>query len=171
MDDKKMDYTEWLFSGSIALVFPFFFKKLLDYVNDDEKVNKMCDKYNKSFTYGMLPSEKTSPEEYKLQQACWNKRAKLQDTINFKKHIFLLIIGLVAVIASGLIKTKSTKMGLGLGGLLSLLYAISTHWYHYNDRTRLAILGISLIIFFVLSIRLYQIKDITDIFTFEYGTK
>lgn len=126
-----MDTTEFLFSATIAIIYPFFFNKLTDKIVEG--------------------TEKNAAE--------------------FNKHVILILIGLMGVFSACFVHTHSTKLGLGLGGILTLLTALMTYWSKYNENMKLVILGVSLSIFVYLSARLYDIKNIEDLFSFEMGTR
>jgi hypothetical protein len=70
-----------------------------------------------------------------------------------------------------MIKQPSTKIGVGAGGLILLITALTIYWRKYNETGKLSVLGISLAVVIYLSIRLYMVKSIADVFSFELGTK
>lgn len=83
----------------------------------------------------------------------------------------LIVIALIAIVLTSVIQTKSTKFGVGLGGVFTLIFALTFYWYRYNENAKLAVLGLSLLFVVLLSVRLYKLNNITDIFSFEFGTK
>lgn len=152
----KLDSTEWIFAASIAIMYPFFFEKLSDTMEGRGKIMQMCN---------------DSPIFSSGYTKCYDERSKLLEPIDFKKHLTLVIVGIIGIILSGVIKAKAPKVGLGLGGLLTLIYGLFVYWKNYKDTTKLIILGISFIVLILLSIRLYSIDSIVDIFNIEFGTK
>lgn len=54
-----MDTTEVIFSLAIAILYPFFFNKLTKQIVGYDKINEMCDKYNKNSDVFVLNSWST----------------------------------------------------------------------------------------------------------------
>lgn len=154
MNKIGLDSTEIIFASAIAFLYPFFFSKLTDNITGYNTISNMCDKIS-----------------YPDSMNCYNTRAEKIKQPKLKKHVILVVIALFGIILSGFIKTKSTKLGLGLGGLITLIYTITMYWDNYDETIKLVILGCSFLIVLWLSVRLYSINNIADIFTIEFGTK
>lgn len=86
----------------------------------------------------------------------------------FNKHVLLILTGALGIFSATVVKTHSTKLGLGLGGLLTLAGALMAYWANYNDNMRLAILGVILVVTLYLSTSLKNIHDLNDLFAFQY---
>jgi hypothetical protein len=91
--------------------------------------------------------------------------------VEFNKHVILVLIGMMGVFSACFVQTHSTKLGLGLGGILTLMTAFMMYWSKYNENMKLVILGVALAIFVYLSARLYSIKNIDDLFSFELSNR
>lgn len=152
MDKVSMDMTEKIFAFAVVILYPFFFGKLTNYIMDNKKIDSMC----KDSEYGTK---------------CWEIKDNERQKIEFKKHIMLIIIAIIGIVLSGVVSVKSTKLGLGIGGLITLVYAMLMYWRHYDEGARVAILGASFLFVIWLSVRLYKVKNVADVFTMEYGTK
>ena len=85
----------------------------------------------------------------------------------FNKHVILILIGLMGVFSACFVRNHSTKLGLSLGGILTLLTAVMSYWNKYSENMKLVILGVSLSVIVYLSARLYDIKNIEDLFSFD----
>jgi hypothetical protein len=175
-----MDTTEIIFALSIAMVYPFFFNKLTNKVvkNADLNTFTACEgiprhinqpsqqrRLDNSF-YGGFNMDYTP--EYKK---CQKETQKKIDEAQLHKHLMLIALALIGIVLSSVIQTKSTKLGVGLGGILTLITALFMYWHKYNETGRLAILGSSLLFLMYFSVRLYKIDSIANILSFEFGTK
>lgn len=152
--------TELIISGSIAIIYPFFFHKLLDYATRDPRLNINCWGNAGLFATG---------ESAKDAQACRDMQKPLRDNQDFIMSMSLLAIGIITIALSGFVGTPSTKLGLGLAGLFCIIYAIGSYWDRYQEPMKLIILGLSLLVLFMLSIRMYNLENISDIFVPDYG--
>ena len=159
-----MDGTEWVFCITIAILYPVFFVKLINQVsgyNDIQDHHPCPKRVVKSIR---VPWNEEDP-------TCVKQRQQATDEIEFRRHLALLLVALAGVIGSSLIQTGSTKLGVGLGGILTLMSALCMYWSRYRETTRIIISGLSLLVVVFLSIRLYKIDRISDIFSPEFGTK
>lgn len=154
-----MDYTEIIFAIAITLIYPCFFVKLS---------NKLSG-YDETNCYGLL--ENTESEHMEKYNKCTEDKSKNNDSSEFKKHLILLAVALIGIILSSIIQTKSTKLGIGIGSIFTLITALALYWHKYNETSRLVVLGSSLAFVIYLSARLYKVDHIADIFAFEFGTK
>lgn len=150
-----MDMTEVIFGLALAALYPTFFGKLSDYMFRDDKAEKTdCWSLNDG-----------------NRDACSAARSELIDKSKFKEHVALLIFAIIGIILSGVVSGTSPKFGLGIGGMITLFMALIMYWRHYKELQKLVILGMSFAFIMWLSVRLYSIKSIADIFTMEFGTK
>jgi hypothetical protein len=178
-----LDTTEIIFSIAIAIVYPFFFTKLTSKILNYENVNNMCDKYNgliypyysSGFYSTAVPKQQIS-EEDKVKQIeadkCRKEKEIKLDDIKFKQHIMLIVVAFIGILATSAIQTGSTKVGVGIGGILTLMVALTMYWHKYNETAKLAVLGVSFVSLILLSVRLYKVKSLIDVFSLiEYGSK
>lgn len=154
-----MDYTEIIFTTAIALIYPCFFVKL---------ANKLAG-YDETNCYNLLENEES--EHMEKYNKCTEDKLKNDDTTQFHKHLILLAVSLIGIILSSIIQTKSTKLGIGLGSIFTLITALVLYWHKYNETSRLVVLGSSLAFVIYLSARLYKVDHVADVFAFEFGTK
>jgi len=177
-----LDTTEIIFSIAIAIVYPFFFTKLTSKILNYENVNNMCDRYNMYPTYYLsgsfrpaVPKQEFSEEEEQKQieaEQCRKERESKLDDVKFKQHIMLIVVAFIGILATSAIQTNSTKVGVGIGGILTLIAALTMYWHKYNETAKLAVLGVSFVSLILLSVRLYKVKSLVDVFSLiEYGSK
>jgi hypothetical protein len=157
-----MDITEIILAVAIALIHPYFFTKLVDKVLGYDRISGMCDGI-KFWDENMV--------ENVAHKECTQHRDQELDKIELSRHITFLVIALLSILVSSMIRQKSTKLGLGLGGIILLITALTLYWRKYNEIAKLFILGIALVIVIYLSIRLYTVQSWADIFSLEFGTK
>lgn len=147
-----MDSTEIVFAIAIMILYPFFFGKLANYIFDKKETGMMCVKQD-------------------FDSPCYKTRDELLRKEQLKKHIMLVLVAIIGLVVSGMIGTKTTKVGLSVGGLITLIWSLTIYWHRYEEGARIAILGASFIFMIWLSTRLYQVKNISDVFAIEFGTK
>lgn len=152
-----MNTTEIIFAIAIAILHPWFFNKLASQIFGYNDINRMCS--------GLSWTD----QKEELDQ-CQDQRESLLQPVELKVHITLLAIALTTIILSSFIQTKSTKVGLGFGGIILLIIAISSYWYKYNETVRLVLIGLSLVLMLFMSVKLYNADSVADIFSLkEYG--
>jgi len=175
--NNGLDTTEMMFALAIAFIFPFFFTKLANKLTKYDDIDKSCNYGLSDYSYFYNFNEqnpKVTEEQQKTreeQKRCENERKGKLDKAEFHKHLVLLAVALTAIVISSAIQTKSTKFGVGLGGVFTLIIALVVYWHKYNETSRLVILGLSLLFIMYFSVRLYKIDSIANIFSFEFGTK
>ena len=118
-----MNTTEIIFAIAIAILHPWFFNKLTSQVLGYTEIKQMCKNY------------KWDTQREELQR-CQEIQSNKLESVETYVHIVLLAIAIITIILSSVIQTKSTKVGLGFGGILLLLVAISSYWYRYNETVR-----------------------------------
>lgn len=160
--------TETMFAIAIGILYPWFFYKFIDYYTYDEILNKSC----------MLQNdyENELPQKYPfihsnlgIDEKCQNKKTAYRDKREFTINVFLITVGILTLAGSGFINTPSTKLGLGLAGILCIFYATLFYWTKYKEFTKLIILGIALLVVVILSVRLYKLDNVADLFVPDYG--
>ncbi|QKF94362.1 hypothetical protein QKU48_gp0904 [Fadolivirus algeromassiliense] len=166
MNKVGLDTTELMFSLAIALLYPFFFFKLVNRMTGYDEINDMCNHIK--YDWRDLDQNSIQNKQY---NACSDEKSKKLEKVEFHKHVMLLVIALIGIVLTSVIQTKSTKFGVGLGGVFTLLCALTIYWYRYNENTKLMVLGLSLLFVVFFSVRLYKIDNIADIFSVEFGTK
>jgi hypothetical protein len=139
--------SEWIVGIPIAILIPFFFTKLVN------KVSGYDDKWSECHEL-----KHDTPERKQCD-------AEL-DAIENKKQFALLGIAMATIIGSTFIQSRSTKMGVGFGGILTLITTLTLHWNKYGETEKLVILGLCLTVTIVLSMKIYNGKDISDMFSF-----
>ena len=157
-----MDTTEIVFALAIASVYPFFFSKLTNKLVGYDNVNNMCGEAYRSF---YVSTDK------KKGNNCFNERDEKLKSVELHKHLVLIAFALIALVISSFIQTKSTKLGVGFGGVLTLIVALFGYWHRYGETSRLVALGVSLLFLIFFSVRLYKIESMADIFSIELNTK
>lgn len=172
-----LDTTETIFSLAIAIIYPFFFNKLTNLLVKHDEISSMCDDIYPSnlFVFNSnldSMSQQAMNEKQKKYDICQKERTIKLDDANFKSHIMLIVIAFIGIIGSSAIQTHSTKVGVGLGGVFTLISALLMYWYKYNESVKLMILGFSLLMLIFLSIKLYALQNVADLFSLiEFGSK
>lgn len=171
-----MDTTEIIFSLAIAILYPFFFNKLTKLIVGYDSINDMCNKYGVSgygdfYVLNSFDKKKETTAEDLEAKKCRNERQALLDKAELHSHFIMLFVALAGIFATSFVHSPSTKLGLGLGGVFSLIFTISMTWYKYAEMMKLVVLGLSLLFVLFFSVRLYNINSIANIFSFEFGTK
>ena len=160
-----MDSTEMIFCYAIAILYPCFFYKLANNLTGYNEVSSMCNKYHNYYSLN------DDDIKYKKSKKCYAEKDKELEKVEFNRHIMLIFLALVGIILTSVIHTNSTKLGIGMGGIFTLIFALYLYWSKYNETTKLMIYGASLLIVIFLSVRIYKIDNIADIFSIEFGTK
>ena len=125
--------------------------------------------FRQSETPEETPEEK---EKNKIRKECLKEKEKKLDEANFKQHVILIVIAFIGILATSMIQTHSTKLGVGLGGIFTLIIALFMYWHKYNETAKLGVLGVSLALLLFLSVRLYKMNSIVDIFSLsEFGNR
>ncbi len=139
-------------SVAIAILYSFFFHKLTSYVTKSHEVFDMCREQNVA---GVLTSDGFQRDKGKSDE-CWRERDALMKKVDFKKHWMLLMFGLAGLVGSlTLFAAGPSQVGIGWGGVLCLVLAITCHWRKYNESEKLMIVGGSLAAVVMFSNRLF----------------
>lgn len=150
----KVASSEMIAGISIAIIYPFFMNKLVN------KVTGYNDIYEKCYPSYITLQNSFKGDAKKDSGEC-DKELK---EVELKKHITLLAIGVATVVASTFIQTRSTKLGVGFGGIFTIMTALTLYWNKYGENEKLAVSGVCLMVVIILSARLYSIKNVGDIF-------
>jgi hypothetical protein len=170
MNNSGLSFQEALFGIPIALLYPFFFTKSIDVFTDRSVIDDMCkdipyslDNVVQVLDYNNNNKNNKNPE----YSTCYNERRIKLGKLDTTKFIMLMVIGILGIIAGGMIKTKATKIGIGLGGIITIIYAISMYWNHIDEKVKVIVTGSGLALLIYLSIKLYQAKSFVDLFQFN----
>lgn len=163
-----MDMTETLFGITLAILYPTFFNKFTNYIyRDDELENLKC--YNKH-GWSFLDYHDTNVGNSE-QDACVKRREELENRFDFRKHISMLVFAIIGMIMSGMLNGSAPKLGVGLGGFITLFLALGMYWNRYKEQQKLVILGMTFVFILWLSMRLYTVQSIVDVFKWDFGTR
>ena len=96
----------------------------------------------------------------------------MRNNAAFKRQVMLLSAGIVGIVSASFIKTGSTKIRYWVGWCFYVDFRVSFVLVkvYGNNKNRYRA-GICLLLTVFLSMRLYKINNIADIFSFEFGTK
>lgn len=163
---------------SIAILYSYFFKKLADVVVGQHEIDTMCDKY---YDYKLYPSygfftnrpnrqptaEESQKDEQKRkeEEACRKVQKESREQADTKKFYVLLAAGVLGVIVASQLKIPAASVGIGIGGVLSVLYATYVYWSHFNEVMKLGAIGFSLVSLLYTSVKLYQDQSLFKLFT------
>ena len=161
-----MDSTEIMFSLAIAMLYPFFFNKLANKVTNYNDISNMCDSLGPRSYMFVDRSAQKSPEDEKIDACYAEKENKLRDA-EYHKHLVLIAVALIGLVISGVIQSKSTKVGVGIGSIITLVIALTLYWHRYNETYKLIVLGLSLLFVLFFSVKLYKIQSPADLFTYN----
>jgi hypothetical protein len=169
MQSGGMDMTETIFGITLAILYPTFFNKFTNYVyRDDELENLKCYRhswyFSNSFDY-VSSSDKTE------QDTCIKRREELENRFDFRKHVTMLVFAILGMIMSGVLFGSAPKLGVGLGGFITLFMALGMYWNRYKEQQKLVILGMTFVFILWLSMRLYTVNTIIDVFNWDFGTR
>jgi len=157
-----MNFADYSIALPIAILYPFFFGKLSDVMTERLKNQKMCDgitysiacdpkveKCKKSNLEFIIQGEKElETKDYRKpnpeREICDNKKQALLDYSDTVRFIILIVAGLLAIFAGAYISHMGVKVGLGLAGMLTLLYASWIYWGNMNEHLKLFMIGFAL---------------------------
>jgi len=123
------------FSAAIAILYPVFFHRLVNHATDYYKVRDMC----------KVPVRNGGFHQGDDEKECREKRDELLRTVEHKKHYLLVAAGLAGLFGSLVIFSPgAAQVGIGWGGVITLVVAAVAHWHIYNETQKLLISGGSL---------------------------
>lgn len=163
-----MDFTEWIFFGAIVMVYPWFFYKLYQRIafGDDEQYSRFI----RDFDYSTFDDANDGKSKDKLMKE-EQEREKKHKAMELKNHIMMVGTAIVSLIVSTFITAAPIKGGIGVGGLILLIWSTYEYWNNYKNDTKLIITGVGLAIIILAAWGLYKKGNISDAFTMEFGTK
>jgi len=97
-----------------------------------------------------------SVEERQIDSIKRAKNKELIEKYDYNRNIGLLVIGVLMIILSLVIKNPYIRNGLGIAGLLTILYGTTCNWYRYNDNLKLGIVTASIVIVGFMAMRIYN---------------
>jgi hypothetical protein len=171
----KMDYQELMIAAPIAVLYPFFFAKVADYYTKRTEIDKMCEQHNcfKQFGSDYIGGRRRrSPEHQQCldnADACRGRQSEMRDQASTPKFLILMVAGVLGIVLAGFFKTKATKVGLSLGGLMTIIMAVFMYWGKMNELMKLGVTGSSLTLLIYLSVKIYQTGSIFDALEFAIG--
>jgi uncharacterized membrane protein (DUF485 family) len=91
-----------------------------------------------------LPNNMCAMDINSPNQAEYTECEEKRRSILFKRQMLLLVMGVVGIIVIGFAGSSiaySTKVGIGIGSLLTILQTIVLYWGTYNEKVKLFVLG------------------------------
>jgi hypothetical protein len=127
----------------IAILYPLFFSKLYDLMNNAKKIKEQCNApyTNKRFNF----------------QRCYKDQQIKQTKLNDSKFTFMLIIGLIGIVL-GLYLLKKNNMygvstGLSAGGLITIILYTVYNWASMAEIKKVIVTGFAIIVLLYASYR------------------
>lgn len=133
-------YTEVLISGAIAVTLPIFSDNIFE-----------------------VAIKKDEGRRSMIDNKTYEENAK-------RRFIYRITIGIIGLILAAYIQTPSTKWGVGIGSLIILISGLYGYWGKMTDIHKLLVSAIALIACVMISVRLYDVKSISDILNNPFGT-
>jgi hypothetical protein len=133
-----MNITEIIVALSLAIIHPYFFDTITKLMLNYDQIMHKCSFSNST--------------EY---ERCIKLNEPEMKKVALKNHVILMVIALTSILLSIIIQGKSTKFGLGIGGIILLSMTLTSYWKNYNEKERVIISGISLLIVLFASYKLY----------------
>lgn len=152
---------------TIAVLYPYFFNKLVSTIYSKSEVDEMCKNFDCfQFCNGYkcpFPGEKDFNQEmYDKYQKCTEDSRKCREEqqkkyaeIDNKKFYYLIFAGIAGLAVGYNMKDEYLQFGLSLGGFISIMFAIYTNWGNLEEMQKLVLTGVSLVslIFILVSAR------------------
>ena len=108
------------------------------------------------YPYTCLGNSHTDTEceaKYDSKKANYDAVKNVRETLEYRKHIGLLIMGILNLVLAMVIKNPLVNTALGLSGIITLIYATGLYWTKYNDKARLGIVTVGLVVIIYMSMR------------------
>lgn len=140
-DSTYFDYFTYL---AIGFVYVCFMSLLSDQILKYQGNDKSCDKNSDN-------------NHSELEQRCVSDNYDNE----LKKYVLMLIAGFGGILVGGYLINQDPiyttgGMGLGLGGLLAIIYYTIYNWGKFNKNVQLLILGVTLVALFYGSTKIYN---------------
>ena len=124
-----MDWINVFLILAIGFIQVFFSSKLSTKIFEEN--SKSCSDF------------KYDTPEYKSCHKDYTQNKSDQDT---KKFVFMMIVGIISLmIVYNLDANNTIRYGVGLGGLMTIIYALFMNWSSMNETIRLCVLGVSFV--------------------------
>jgi len=145
IDIKDNSYIPKLFIIPIAVLYGVFFTKLLNIIYGYEEINNQCNNIPK-----YLETGKNQLAQYnKMYQVCEDKKNKEIKDLELKQFNIMMVIGFIGIIVGVALHKQNiiggnmyiAGAGLGIGGVMTLVYYIIMNWTNMNDKKRVVISG------------------------------
>lgn len=131
MEDLKKQLT--YFSVGIAVLYGAFFYKAAQFYTDRDGISNICSGKNY--------------DGYKNYNQCYkdnNIDLRLKEADN-KIFYALIVIGIIGIILGTVLQKNVISVGIGMGGLLTIMIAILYNWNNMDEKLKLVVLGSGLI--------------------------
>lgn len=174
-------YNDWIVPGAIAILATMFNFYSVNIVTGYDKRPKYPSypsiKSRIFYGPGVPMSEEAMAEKQEDEAAMdiYNKEyarvSAIIDELSFKRHLGLLIMGILNIVLSIVINNVYIKNGFGVSGLLTLIFATGSYWTKYTDKARLAIVTVGLVIIMFLAMRMfgyYQTGESFNVFDIKF---
>lgn len=155
-----MEIAEIIVAIAIAIIHPYFFGKATDLILNYDKIMNKCDTYP---TYTYSDAKKRDVVEFDYDE-CRRQNEPEMKKVEIKRHISLMVISLTSVILSMIIQQKTTKVGVGVGGLILLIITLTSYWKNYSENAKVMVTGFALVAVLYASYVVYNNKSITQLF-------
>jgi predicted histidine transporter YuiF (NhaC family) len=117
---ESFNKSHYFFAIPIAVLLTIFNYKTIDIINNKSKIDTLC----------------SNVDEHDKNE-CYKIREKKLDSIKTKKFMYMLIAGLVCIMASYKINHEPTKSSIILGGVMTILIAEIFYWNNMNELMKL----------------------------------
>lgn len=130
MENIKYHY---IYNIPISILYFLFFFKIIEVLNTDPKIYSLCSNINTFVKKDDDIYVNDLSEEYNEETD--------KDLVKF---VMLMVVGTIGIVITNFIRNKSPGLGIAIGSLLLLSYAIILYWNKMNDITKLIITGLTL---------------------------
>ena len=159
---------EWILIATIAILYSYFFKKLADVVVNSHSIVTMCEQYGGYGGYGgftrFYNSGQRDNRNYQEWEKCRKIKKQKSDKADSKKFVILLAAGVAGAIMASQVAAPAASVGVGIGGVLTVLYATYVYWSHFNEIMKLGATGVSLAALIYTSIKFYHGQNLLNLF-------
>lgn len=132
-----MNYLAIIITIGIAILYPFFWKKLSDLIVKTQVVETHEQKTHED---GMLMIHHSHTSE-------------VSETARF---FVLIVAGVVAILVSIWLGSSNTSNGLAIGGLFSIITAIYDNWGNMAELMKVVVIGLTLGVMILMPSVMYQ---------------
>lgn len=137
-----MQAIDLVYVAVIAILYYMFFSRCVSYTYDSDISECKYPKVSfKSSQDADSDSQSVSQREY---SNCISNRDNDRKAIDTQKFRAMILIGVLTLLASGLIPTGLIGNAMSFASLLIILRSVLGEWYNMNEGSKLVILGIGL---------------------------